>query len=381
MREYLEDLKRSKRPAILVGGGARTAARAIALFAKQHAIPCFRTWNALDIITDDLPVYCGTIGTYGGPGRNFGIQNCDLLLALGCRFSGRITGGLPETFARGARKYVVDFEPQAGDVKIVSSCEDFMFSSRPVDMYFEDWMSQCREWLFKYDPVKPEMLRGDFVHHYGFIRKLSEKLPSNAIVVSDTGGNVIMMGHAFQSKEGQRIFTSNGNTPMGFALCGAIGAWFADRTRPIVCLIGDGGFQMNIQELQTLVHYGINIKVFIINNHILGNTKSFQRVNGMKEVGCGPDGYSCPDFTKIVGAYGLRSFHIPQTKYFDPIYAAMMALEEPAICDVPHHDFCTYEPRISRWDVGIEDAYPHLQRDEFRKNMLIEPLEGWECIS
>ena len=376
MREYLEDLRQSKRPAILVGGGARKAAPQIIEFATKHHIPCFRTWNALDIITDDLPIYAGTVGTYGGPGRNFGIQNCDLLLSLGCRLSGRITGGLPETFARCAKKYLVDIDPNNGNGMDAS---EFMFQRRPVEKHFAGWLEKCRDWL-KYDPVKPEMFTED-VHHYAFVRRLSEILPSNAVIVYDTGGNAIMMGHCFKSKQGQRIFSSNGNTPMGFALCGAMGAWFADKTRPVICLIGDGGMSMNIQELQTVVHYGINIKVFIINNHILGNTKSYERVNNMEEVGCGPDGYSCPDFTKITLAYGLRSFHIPQWKYVDTIIGCMLKTDEPCICDVPHHDFCTYEPRISRWDVGIEDAYPYLPRDEFRKNMIVEPLEGWECIS
>jgi acetolactate synthase-1/2/3 large subunit len=98
-------------------------------------IPCFRTWNAHDVITDDLPIYCGTVGTYGGPGRNFGIQNCDLLLALGCRLSGRITGGVPESFARGAKLYIVDvdaglldpkYQPRNGDVNVLADCGEFI---------------------------------------------------------------------------------------------------------------------------------------------------------------------------------------------------------------------------------------------------------------
>jgi acetolactate synthase-1/2/3 large subunit len=93
-----------------VGGGAYEALEQIMAFAFLYGIPVFRTWNALDVATDDHPCYAGTVGTYGGPGRNFGVQNCDLLLVLGCRLSGRITGGLPETFARGAKLYVVDLD-------------------------------------------------------------------------------------------------------------------------------------------------------------------------------------------------------------------------------------------------------------------------------
>ena len=256
-----------------------------------------------------------------------------------------------------------------------------------------NWLSQCREWVRKYDPVRPEHIafinpaapydgsdedeRGD-VHHYAFMRRLSEKLPADAIVVSDTGGNVIMMGHCFQSKEGQRIFTSNGNTPMGFAMCGAIGAWFAQPERPIVCIIGDGGMQLNIQELQTIKHYKIPLKVFVINNRILGNTKSYQRVNGKAELACGPDGYSAPDFSLVANAYGLFAMHMDLHIGWPGIIDAALLHPEAVIVDVIHDDFCTYEPRMSRWDAAINEMYPPLPEAEFLDNCINAPLEGWE---
>lgn len=374
---FIDDLKIAKRPAILVGGGAYSARSFIHEASHMHGIPVFRTWNAMDIATDGWSTYCGTVGTYGGPGRNFGIQNCDLLLTLGCRISGRITGGMPETFARAAIKYVVDIEQGHDALAFMRGAFKYQ-NGGEVLLNKNDWLTQCREWLKKYDPVKPEMLTSNDLHHYGFMRRLSELLPASAIVVYDTGGSSIMMGHCFRSKTGQRIFSSNGNSPMGFAMCAAIGAWFADPSRPIVCIIGDGGMCINIQEIQTLANYGIPIKVFILNNHILGNTKSFQRVNGMKEVACGPDGYKPPDFGEVVKAFGLFSYHIPHTAGMDGIIEQVMASDKPAICDVVHDDYCTYEPRISRWDCPIEDAYPFLPRDEFRANMIIEPWVGWE---
>ncbi len=387
---FLDDLAKAKRPVILVGGGAYKARDAVLSFAELYDIPCFRTWNAQDVVTDDMRVYAGTVGTYGGPGRNFGIQNADLLLSLGSRISGRITGGMPETFARGAKRYLVDIDRsvliaadeqlKGSNVLEQSDVGEYLktVSSTVVAKTHTRWLAQCREWLFKYDPVRPEMLRGPELHHYGFMRRLSELLPANAIVVSDTGGNTIMMGHCFQSKRGQRIFTSNGNTPMGFAMCGAMGAWFADPTRPVVCIIGDGGMQMNIQELQTIVNYGVKVTVFVINNHALGNTASFQRVNGMQNVACAAPDYVPPDFCHIAAAYDVSSMRLDRQDYIDGIVEHFLDWDHPYIVDVVHHDYCTYEPRISQWDLAIEDAYPFLPRDEFRANMLIEPLPGWE---
>lgn len=384
--DFMRDLSNSHRPGILIGGGAYAARESIMLFAKRHGIPVFRTWNALDVATDDHECYAGTVGTYGGPGRNFGIQNCDLLLSLGCRLSGRITGGMPETFARGAKLYVVDvdaglldpeFQPRKADVNVLCDAQDFMDSCvGSSSTAHASWLARCREWVDQYDPVEPEMLAEPF-HHYGFMFALSEELPSNAIIVSDTGGNVIMMGHCFRSKAGQRIFSSNGNTPMGFALAGAMGAWFAEPSRPVICIIGDGGMQLNIQELQTIQHYKVPLKIFVINNHILGNTKSYQRVNKKAELACGPDGYSAPDFVRVANAYGIPAYSIGDWDHFHYVEESL-AMKCATLVDVVHHDFCDYAPRLSRWDAGIEEMHPPLPEEEFLKNMIVQPLEGWE---
>lgn len=244
-----------------------------------------------------------------------------------------------------------------------------------------NWLSQCREWVRKYDPVRPEHFEegaGIEIHHYGFMRRLSEKLPANAIIVSDTGGNVIMMGHCFKSKAGQRLFSSNGSTSMGFAMCGAMGAWFAQPDRPIICVIGDGGMQLNIQELQTIVHYKIPIKIFIVNNKILGNTAIYQLQNGKKPLACGPDGYSSPDFIAVARAYGIFAAHIPSWIEADNVIDIVLGMDEAVICDVVHENFCDYQPRMQLWQGGIEEAFPPLPQDEFRANMLIDPMPGWE---
>ena len=397
---YLADLETAKRPVMLIGGGCQNYKEEFHALAKRLQIPCFATWNAMDIVTSDSPFYCGRVGTYGGAGRNFGIQNADLLLAVGSRISGRITGGMPGTFARGAKRYFVDIDDNLLDAKyqpvkahVNVHCDAGVFMRRLIERAFPSpqiaWLKQCKDWREKYDPVKSEHM--EVFHTYGFMRALSELMPENAIIVNDTGGAVISAAHAFETKRGQRYFTNNGNTPMGFAFAAAMGAWFAQPNRPVFCLIGDGGFNMNIQEIQTMLNYGIPLRTFIIDNRIYGNTAAYQDANYEgRRIACGPEGYKPPDFVRIAKAYGVKAYTIDkkwdsanhgyQQNTLEEWLPRLMATPGPWICDVLHEGFCTYEPRMTRWDTPVEEMAPFLPREEFRKNMLIEPYKGWEAI-
>jgi len=394
INQFFDDLYGCKRPVILVGGGVRTAnaVDSIKRFATLLSIPCFPTWNALDIITSDLKYYGGRVGTYGGPGRNFAIQNCDLLLAIGSRISGRITGGNLKSFARAAKKYVVDVDETLLDRKLQQvpfdvniHCDAKAFLSMILKRYspypvFSDWVKQVMVWRDKYDPVLPELEeQKEFVHPYVFMKILSEELEHKDIIVADCGGNLVVASQAFETKMGQRFITSNGNSPMGFSFAGAMGAWFAAPDRNVVCLIGDGGFNMNIQELQTYKNYGVKVKTFIMNNHIYGITKAFQETNfqGRAEA-CGPKGYSPPDFVKVAQAYGIRTVTMSNNAEIREKIREVMAYDEAVVCDVNMHEYHTYDPRIFGWNTPIEDMFPYLSREEFRKNMIIEPVGDWE---
>lgn len=398
---YLGDLAKAQRPVLLIGGGCQNYKEEFHALAKRLQIPCFATWNAMDIVTSDSPFYCGRVGTYGGAGRNFGIANADLLLAIGSRISGRITGGMPDTFARGAKRFYVDvdaallegkYQPVKAHVNVHCDAGVFMrrLAEKATPSQALNWFLTCKEWREKYDPVQPKHM--EEFHTYGFLRVLSDLLPRDAIIVNDTGGAVISAAHAFETKRGQRYFTNNGNTPMGFAFCAAMGAWFAQPHRPVFCLIGDGGFNMNIQEIQTVLNYSIPIRTFILNNHIYGNTAAYQDANyGGRRIACGPEGYRPPDFVKIAKAYGVKAYtidkhwknssHSYQHNTMEEWLPRLVDTQGPWICDVVHDGFCTYEPRMTRWDTPVEEMSPFLPREEFRKNMLIEPHKGWEEIA
>jgi len=392
----IADLKKAERPCFLIGGGVRLAKAINDLMdlGRMLKIPMFPTWNALDIVCSDYEYFGGRVGTYGGSGRNFGIQNSDLLIGVGTRLSGRITGGNVSSFARGAKKYVVDVD-EAGlqkklqqlpfDECILSDAKLFieMFTAKLKEEVlpdFSSWTTKVLNWKKQYDPVTEDMFeKSSIVHPYAFTRILSEEMTSNDILVGDCGGNIVVINHSFETKLGQNYFTNNGNSPMGFSFAGAIGAKIADRSRNTVCIIGDGGFNMNLQEMQTLINYNLAVKTIILDNRIYGITKAFQETNfeGRSEA-CGPTGYNPPDFIKLAQAYGIKTVYIKDSlEGYDKVREQIkdfLSLDEPVVIVVNCEEYHTYEPKIIGWETPIEDMYPYIPREEFYANMIVEPL-------
>ena len=315
-------------------------------------------------------------------------------MAIGSRISGRITGGNVKSFARAAKKYIVDVDEALLQTKWQQVpfdeniyCDAKIFLERmlkkieEVDLPdFSEFVRKVMEWKKKYDPVRPEYFKQEkFVNPYAFIRILSEEMGGNDIFLADCGGNIVVSNHAFETKLGQRFLSNNGNSPMGFSFAGAMGAWFAAPDRQVVCVIGDGGFNMNIQELQTFKNYGVKVKTFIINNHVYGIIKAFQDANleGRYEAS-GPKGYSPPDFVKVTEAYGIKTVLITKNFEIREKIREVLGYDGAVVCDVNCHEYCDFSPRIFGWSTSIEDMYPYLPREEFLANMMIAPYEGWE---
>jgi acetolactate synthase-1/2/3 large subunit len=202
----------------------------------------------------------------------------------------------------------------------------------------------------------------------------------NDVFCGDCGGNIVVTNHAFETKTGQRYFTNNGNSPMGFSFAGGMGAALAaDKSQNVVCVIGDGGFNMNIQELQTLVNYDIPLKTIIMNNHIYGITKAFQETNfeGRSEA-CGPIGYNPPNFMDIVSAYKIPTMVVDDGTDYENIRKQIREFlnhEGPIVMDLNCHEYHSYNPKIIGWETPIEDMYPYLDEEEFSSNMYIEPIK------
>ena len=396
--KFIVDLFISERPCLMIGGGVKLSGAVDELLelGRLLKIPMFPTWNALDTVCSDYEYYGGRIGTYGGAGRNFGIQNSDLLLAIGSRISGRITGGNIHSFARGAKKYMVDVD-KAGLQKFLQQVpfEECIYSdaklfiellTKRLEKFaqlpnFTEWTGKVMGWKKKYDPVTKDMFKPrKYPHPYAFTRILSEEMGEKDVFAADCGGNIVVCNHSFETKTGQTYFTNNGNSPMGFSFAGGMGARIAaDKSQNVVCLIGDGGFNMNIQELQTLVNYNIPLKTIIMNNHIYGITKAFQETNfkGKCEA-CGPKGYNPPNFKGIIEAYGIKTMTVDDGSDYDKIRKQIrefLDYDGSVVLDLNCHEFHSYNPKVIGWQTPIEDMYPYLDKKEFDDNMIIEPLE------
>jgi len=384
-------IEESDRPALLLGGGVAISGvrEKVKELVSKLGIPYFVTWNMIDFDAYDNPLFGGKVGTYGGEGRNFGIQNCDLLIGLGTRISGRITGGMMDTFARDAKKVLIDIDQEdmrwqqvKADVNIPVSLSDFipMFIDSLVEgsYNFSQWVSKVIDWKEKYGVMREEYYQSKNVNPYVFMDVLCKKMSSGDVLVHEAGGNAVITSQSFKAKSNQKVFSNHGNSSLGYALPAAVGAAIATGKK-VLCITGDGGLNFNIQELQTIKHYNLPVIVLIFNNYAYGITKSYRDTNFNSEyAGCDAEhGLASPDFIKISESYGLKTVRIDSNGEIDEKLNEILECDEAVVCDINMSGFYDYLPKIG-WKNPIEDMYPFLDRAEFKSNMIIEPLEGWE---
>ncbi|MEK7203615.1 MAG: thiamine pyrophosphate-binding protein, partial [Patescibacteria group bacterium] len=403
IKQVLMMLKKSQRPIIIAGHGVRLSdprrgpAKLLALLNKLR-FPFILTWNGLDLISHDHPFFIGSAGVMGQRGSNYAIANADLIIAIGSRLDTRQVGNKPDLYARLAKKVVIDIdEHELGknllkiDLPIVAPADKFIEAlTKQIKINnipdVSDWLKKCREWKAKYPVVLPAYYKTKKrINSYIFIQELCRNLKDDDIVVTDMGTSLTSTMQTFKVKGRQRIFTNTGFAPMGYGLPGAIGAWFGGGGRRIIGIFGDGGFQMNIQELQTVVHYKIPLKIFILNNESYLTIKHTQEMFFDRYYsGSEPkSGYSAPNFTKIAKAYGVVAYRLGDLRKLQTMIKLMLSAKHsssPVLCEVM---MPVDQPLIplsvldkSRGYLGspIERMYPFLPEEEHQSNMLIEPV-------
>lgn len=398
IKRTIELIKKAERPIILLGNGVRLGKAEKQFFelAEKLSIPIVTSRNANDLIWEDHELYAGRVGSFGLRHSNFAIQNSNLLLSIGSRIGLALTGWAYRDFARAAKKIVVDIDkPELEkftiktDIAINTDAKVFieeMISQlgeyRPKDI--SPWKEKIKHWKKKFPIVLPEYKNTkDYVNTYYFIDKLSDELGEDDIIVTDMGTSFQCTMQAIRLKKGQKLFTSSGLAPMGYGLPAAIGACIANNKKRIICISGDGGLQMNIQELQTLVHYSLPIKLFIFNNK--GYTSQRETQRAYFEGYCGSEsssGVSMPDIIKVGQAYGIKTKKINNQDNLTEDIRKVLEYNGPVVCDLnisEHQLVIPKQGAFNRPDGKtvprpIEDMIPYLEREELEEEMIIGPI-------
>ena len=381
-------LQKSKKPVLILGGGVKyaRAEKELKKFIKYFDIPIVTTWSGVDLLDHKNNKYIGNIGVYGSRAANFTIQNSDLFLCLGSRLDTRITGGAPKTFARTAKKVVVDIDKnELGklrgldiDLKIEMNVKDFFqeyFKYKKENIIRSKWLDRCNYWKTKYPMVLKKYLQEkNFVNPYVFTNYLSKILNKKDIIIADDGGHLTWTIQSFKVKEGQKLFSAFGNSPMGYALPASIGASIVKNKSRVICIDGDGSIQINLQELHTIDKMKLPIKIFILNNNGYGIIKQFQELYLGRRYEASGKGVSNPDFKKISSAFNINYNIIKNHKDLMKL-KKIVTSKKPEIIEIKIRPNQKIIPKL-QFGNPIEDLSPLLNRKEFQNNMDLAAIKS-----
>jgi acetolactate synthase-1/2/3 large subunit len=340
-------LKAAKRPIVIAGYGIHLsgAKEEFVRFLEKYNLPVTFTYLAIDFLPSNHPLYVGRLGTKGDRAGNFAVQNSDLVISVGSSLSVSVTGFRYDTFAREAKVLVIDIDKHEHkkntvkiDAEINTDVSNFLRQVNDINYTTDQsWVDKCIGWRNKW-PVFSEKYTDttDGINIYYFIEKLSEKNKADAIVISDAGSAYYATSQALKITDQQRYITSGAQADMGFSLPAAIGAAIASDRKNIVAITGDGSFQMNIQELQTIVSSKLPIKIFVLNNGgylSIRNTmdKFFEsRYYGTDK----QSGLSFPEIEKIAYAYDIPYHKLRTATDLDTNLAEILNMDGCALVEI-----------------------------------------------
>jgi len=401
VKEILELLNKSERPVIMAGKGVRSAT-AIDLLDEVSSklnIPLVTSWTGIDVVPSNHPLFCGRPGDVGDRYGNFTVQNADLLLIIGARMSLRQVSYNWPSFARHALKIHVEIDPMESrkpifkaDKLVHADAADFLSE---VKIQIEEtgfdsekhtkWLTWCRLRKDRYPVVQSHHydIKNGFINPYGFLDLLFTILGPEDIVVCGNGAANVMTFQTAFIKKGMRVFCNSGNASMGYDLPASIGAAFAGKRKRVVCITGDGSIQLNIQELQTIRHYNLPLKIFVLNNGGYLSIRTTQHNFFGRLTGESPkSGLSFPDIVKVATAYGIQAVRVAGERY-DTCIREILNKDGPYLCELLIDPAQLVEPRLAAQSLEngrivsapMEDMFPFLKREELLGNMLIPPVE------
>lgn len=391
--KILEAIKCSKKPVILAGSAIRMsgARKEFLELIEKMEIPILTPLGVADLIENGHKLYFGNFGVLGGRAGNFIVQNSDLIISMGCRMSFKQVGFNYEKFAPDAKKIVIDIDNEELqketiniDIAINANIYDIIYelnrTTKVIKFNNKKWINYCNLLKNRFTIYKEEFKISDKVNHYYFLNKFNRMIPKNSItVLGNSGANSASLQMGVMHRD-QRLFANVNCGTMGYDLPAAIGAYMAAQ-KEIFCLTGDGSIQMNIQELQTIRHNNLPIKIIIFNNQgyqsILNTQNNFfeRRHNGANF----SSGISMPNFEKIANAYSIPYKLIKTHKDIDLFLQEIISMKGPLICEVIQDEKQMIEPRVKSkidekgnlYSPPIDDLYPFLPEEEYKKYLYI----------
>lgn len=412
----IDKIKNAKRPVLYAGNGIRISGgyESFKKVVELLNIPVATGWDSIDEIYDEHPLYVGRGGIMGDRAGNFAVQNSDIVFAIGNRLSIRQVGYNWKTWAREAYVIMndvcedemkkptlhVDMPVWADAKELLEKMAARLEKTGEKVFTGNDWIERCQQWKKNYPVVLPKHYEDkNHANVYAFIKELSSRLSEGQVTVVGNGSACVVGSHAYVIKKDQRFIINSAIASMGYDLPAAIGAAVAehgdkalygrsltdDSVKDIILVTGDGSIQMNIQELQTVIHHKMPIKIFLINNqgyHSIRQTQT--NLFNKNFVGIGPQSgdLSFPDMSKLAPAYGYPYLSCDGNDKLDETIDKALGMKGPVICEIFVSTEQNFEPKSStkRLEDGtlvsppLEDLAPFLDRDEFRKNMIIDPI-------
>ena len=395
--QVLDALKAAKRPVIIVGNGV-TLAGANEEFLKLIEIlkiPVIGTFARYDIVRNDYELFFGRYGTIGNRAANFVVQNSDLIIAIGARLNIRAVSYNWEFFGREAKKILVDIDQNelnkktiAADIKIKSDAKVFISDLRSVlkdELDFGAWLEICKNYRKNYPTIEPFRQNvKERVDSYNFFDVLSNH-KRDLVYVFGNGTACVSSYQSLRLYENQKVVVNSGCASMGYDLPAAIGACFANGKKNTICVTGEGSLQMNIQELQTIIHNKLPIKIFVLNNAGYISIRNTQN-NFFKghKVGSDKDsGVSFPNIVKLAEVYGFEACRIENQLNLKGELEEILSKPGAVVCEIMLSPIEKMEPKLSSKikpdgkmvSKPLEDMFPFLPREEFYKNMIIKPVD------
>ncbi|WP_207641600.1 thiamine pyrophosphate-binding protein [Syntrophomonas palmitatica] len=390
-----KELKKAKRPVILIGSGIRSAnaVEEFKAFLKKNPFPVTFACSAVDTYGADYELSIGAVGSIGGTrAGNFAVQNSDLLLVLGCRLSPMTTGSEYEKFARAAQIIVIDIdriEHSKNTVRIdrlvVSDLKEFIEQLNNEDLKCADkeWIKKCIHWKTIFPKCEEKYRASEKIDLYYLADCLSKLMDDNFVLLSDAGLEEIIIPSTISFKAGQRCIHPVSQGSMGFALPASIGAYYASK-HPITAVIGDGSIMMNLQELQTIKYYNIPVRIIIINNNVYSVIRTRQKdIFRTRTIGTDyTNGVSCPNFNKVAECFDIPYMIIDNKNDLEDKLDKLLRVNGPIICEI----FCDENQEFIRNSYALnsqrrivnrslEDQAPFMNRELFLKEMIIDPID------